>query len=112
MDAIRSVPYYEFLLYPGVSLFVGLGLNALVMAVNGGQMPVQYPGGCGDGFGDDIIHSCMTHATHLKFLCDWIVIQSGIASPGDMFIFLYEFIRWPFLVIWGTLVTRDLYKVY
>lgn len=97
------------LLAPLISILVGITLNVLVMAVNGGQMPVQFPGGCANmqSLGEDLIHTCMTHTTHLKFLCDWIVLDGGVASPGDMFIFLYEVIRWPALIIWGALAIKD-----
>lgn len=80
---------------PSVLYYGGQALNALVMAANGGQMPVLWPGGCtaadvGDGF-----HSCMSAATHLKFLSDWIVLHTGVASPGDMFVYLGDALWYP-----------------
>jgi hypothetical protein len=102
------VPYWQLLLGPSALLVIGMSLNALVMAVNGGQMPVQWPGGCDPKMmGDDITHACMTHATHLKFLADWIVLQAGVASPGDLFIWTWEATFMPALYAWLALIIRD-----
>lgn len=93
---------YLWLLYtPILALYLGMVSNALVMAVNHAQMPVLWPGGDNDtcqttlAAQEDMVHSCMTHATHLKILADWIVVSEGIASPGDMGIFFYEDFFWP-----------------
>lgn len=105
-----KIPYWPILFGPALAFGIGFGLNALVMAVNGNQMPVLVPGGCYDQMFlllDDHIHTCMTSATHLKFLADWIVIRKLdlVASPGDLFIwlcektFLYAQVVWAMLMI-------------
>jgi|ERR1700676_1058353 len=103
-----KIPYWQLLLGPSILLVVGMSINAIVMGVNGGQMPVQWPGGCDPKvFEDDLIHTCMTHATHLKFLCDWISIQGGVASPADFLIWAWEATFMPALYAWLALVVRD-----
>jgi hypothetical protein len=103
MKLLKRIPYWYLLVLPYVSLYLGVAMNQLVMLVNGNQMPVYFPASiydyeCGDPTfllqGGDVVHTCMTHATHLKFLCDWIMLGNPvpvyIMSPGDIFIFLYE----------------------
>lgn len=105
-----KIPYAWLLLGPYVAFAIGFLLNAIVMAVNGGQMPVLFPGGCPNGgFGsDDIVHACMTHITHLKFIADWIVINHfGIASPGDFFEWVFSFTYIPAAIAWVTLLIKD-----
>jgi len=100
--------YWYLLLIPPMMPYAGMAMNALVMALNGGQMPVLYPGGCGNYPDDaDLIHVCMTHASHLKLLCDWIVVQMGIASPGDMLIFFGEYFSIPALFAWVMMIWHD-----
>ena len=55
----------------------------------------------------DGVHSIMGHNSRLKFLADWINLQTMIASPGDMLIFLgsWLFAFTPF--IWIALILRD-----
>lgn len=79
---------------PSISFTTGFAMNAVVIAANGGQMPVRWPGGCQaeeyqrwklekpmEGLA---IHNCMLPTSKLKFLGDWIVIRhQGVASPGD-----------------------------
>lgn len=80
------------------------------MMANGGQMPVLFPGGCPAPDPDevpDILHVCMTSATHLKVLCDIIVSHSGISSIGDVLIDAADFCFWPAVIIWGTLMIYD-----
>ena len=82
-------------------------MNALVMAVNGGQMPVLWPGKCTAEVMDEappVLHSCMTHATHLKFLADWIVRHNGVWSPGDFFLVQYDYSFIPALMVWATIM--------
>lgn len=106
------IPHWEFALGPILMFGLGLGMNALVMAVNNNQMPVYMPGGCTlDIFKDEggfIIHTCMTKASHLKFLADWFILnRSGIASPGDFFIWAAEKALEPGLFAWLILVLND-----
>jgi hypothetical protein len=95
-----KIPYWQFLLGPSLAFGLGFLFNALVRAANHGQMPVLWPGGCPPGtMGDDIIHSCMVAPTRLKFLADWIITHSGVASPGDFLEWLFEATFWPGLII-------------
>ena len=82
------------MLLVGPALLYGLGyfLNAFVCGINHGQMPVLFPGGdCSPAIfiaHGDPVHACMSAATHLKFLADWIPMVTngkleGMSSPGD-----------------------------
>jgi hypothetical protein len=102
-----KIPYWPILLCPWLSYAAGFVLNAIVMAFNGGQMPTLWPGGC-TTFEVDMMHVCMTHASHLKFLADWIVIRdTGIASPGDFFIWAAQYTQDWLLYVWIALVVKD-----
>lgn len=106
---IPKIPHV-WLFSPYVAFAVGFLLNAAVTAANGGQMPVLFPGGCPkDGFGDDdIIHTCMTNASHLKFIADWIVINHfGIVSPGDFLEWAFAYTYVPAAVAWVTLQIKE-----
>ena len=115
---LPKIPHPWLLFGPLASLGVGLALNVLAVAVNGAQMPVLYTGGCAawkdrqDAIaalgGTDSIHTCMTQATHLKLLCDWIVINGlGTFSIGDGFIEIF-YATWLYaLVIWAVLRIKD-----
>lgn len=107
-----KIPYWPLLVVPSLAFGIGFCLNAIVMSANNGQMPVLFPGGCpADGLGDDFIHTCMTQATHIKFLADWVVIRHlGIASPGDFFEWFHEATFWPSLTAWVALVVSDASK--
>lgn len=105
-----KIPHWPFLFGSWISLGVGFLMNKIVMAFNNGQMPVLIPGGCDntDELAGDLIHSCMTHATHLKFLADWGMLNGvGIASPGDFFLWAGQN-TWQFgLIIWLTLMIKE-----
>lgn len=104
-----KIPYASLLLGPTALFALGFAINALVMAVNHGQMPVLVPGGCSPSdMADDLIHSCMVAGTHLKFMADWIVIRHlGVASPGDFFEWGGDAAFWPSLVLWIGFMIRD-----
>ena len=105
-----KIPHALFLLGPVAMMATGFLLNALVVAANGGQMPVLWPGGCTSMVTDtdDIVHSCMTHATHLTWLADWIVMNHvGVASPGDFFEWAFEASFIPALIAWVVLIIHD-----
>jgi hypothetical protein len=121
---VERVPYWYLLAIPYASLYFGIALNQLVMVVNHNQMPVDWPQSlwdaeCSDpttmAQQGDLIHSCMTHATHLKFLCDWIVLGNpgidGIMSTGDLFIFLYDLLVPLTFYIWVVLVIKGWYGI-
>jgi hypothetical protein len=112
------IPYWYLAIGPYLLVSLGFALNALVMAFNGGQMPVLWPGGCDvmhavqdaviSAGGSDSLHSCMTHSSHLKFLADWIVIKGvGIASPGDFLEWAYEATYIPAAAIWAAFLIKD-----
>lgn len=106
------IPYASLLLGPAALFAVGFTLNALVMAANHAQMPVLMPGGdCKLIDAEDLIHTCMTAATHLKFLSDWIVVRhSGIWSIGDFFELASEATLWPGLTLWVGFIIKDFSK--
>lgn len=114
------IPYWYWIAIPYGMLYFGIGLNQLALVANHNQMPVDLPaslwGVCVDpinAFGEamDTIHSCMTKDAHLKFLCDWIVIGNPnpdyIMSPGDLFIFAYEWLVSFVWYVWAALVVKD-----
>lgn len=105
------IPYPWLLGVPSVFLVLGYSMNAIVMGMNGGQMPVQWPGGC-SGLPVDGVHVCMTAQTHLKFLADWIVQYEGVASPGDFFLWGYYGTRWFAATAWITLVINDCVRAF
>lgn len=97
---------------PALMFGFGFLLNALVMAANQGQMPVLIPGGIAAGCpidpDKDFLHSCMTQATHLKFLADWVVIKGiGIASPGDFSEWACEAAFWPSIVAFVARISKN-----
>lgn len=97
------------LVTPALMFGVGFLMNAVVMAANGGQMPVLIPGGDCASFinPEDFVHGCMTHATHLKILADWVVINHfGIASPGDFFEWAADGAFWPCLIAFIARLTK------
>jgi|SRR5579885_2401006 len=105
---ILNIPYWYLLFGPSLMLAAGFAMNEIVMAFNNGQMPVLAPGGCPKDGLESWIHVCMTPATHLKFLADWIVLHNGIASPGDFLIWGWDAIFWPALAVWVALTIKDL----
>lgn len=107
------IPYWYLLLGPSLAFVLGFVLNAIVMAANHGQMPVLIPGGCHVEDMDDLIHSCMTHASHLKFLADWIVVRHlGVASPGDFLEWFFDATYQAGLAAWAALMIRDKHLSY
>lgn len=101
---------HSWLLWLPFSLdVIGEALNSLCMAANKATMPVLWPGGGCDWVSEtDILHSCMTPATHLKILGDWIQYRHmAMISPGDLFIMASEFLMVPFLLTWFLLHSQD-----
>ena len=103
---MRRIPHWPFLVVPALSFALGFLLNKITMAFNGGQMPVLMPGGCANGL-DDMLHSCMTHASHLRWLADWAFVNGlGVASPGDLLIWIgqgtwdYAFVVWVAFIVY------------
>lgn len=107
---LPKIPYLPVLIGPYVAFATGFLMNAIVMGVNHATMPVLTPAGAGADFFDpeDLVHGAMTSATHLKFLCDWIVIRGlGIASPGDFGIWACENTWLPAIAVWIALIIKD-----
>lgn len=102
-----KIPYWYLLLGPAALSYLGSGLNVIVVGLNHGQMPVMTPGPCTADILTDSYHSCMIAATHLKLFSDWIGLDHGIASIGDMFIFLSESINATCLTLWAVLMIKD-----
>lgn len=108
---MNRIPFKLFLFGPLLLMALGFTSNAVVMAANGGTMPVLMAGCTNDQFQDEIereglqVHSCMTHATRFKFLADWISIRHrGIAGPGDFCEWAFELTYQPSLLIWCLLM--------
>lgn len=88
--------------------YLGGAMNLIAIAANQGTMPVLWPAGCAL-WEADILHSCMTKATHLKWMCDWLVLKGlGVASIGDLLVLWSEDIKIPFLYVWIVLVIKEL----
>jgi len=70
---------------PWALFALGVAMNAIVVGVNHSLMPVRLPDCSLYVFPvSDMVHTCMTPASHLKFFADWIVIgQYRISSIGD-----------------------------
>lgn len=112
MKFFSRIPYKILLIGPAVSFALGYAMNKTVLALNHGMMPVLDPGGCDPAdFIGDTVHVCMQAGTHLNALADWVVMHSngsvGVASPGDLFIWLHQYAFWPCLVAWAALMVRD-----
>jgi hypothetical protein len=105
-----KIPRWYLLALPVGMYALGALANFAVMARNNGQMPVLYPGGClTNVFESDPIHVCWSTAAHLKFLADWIVINNlGVASPGDLLIWAFQYTGYPAFVAWLTLLLKDI----
>ena len=108
---LPRIPYAWIIFTPPALFALGFLLNAIVVAANGGQMPVHVPGGaCRLISEDDIVHTCMTAASHLKILADWILINGSdprIASPGDFLEWSLDQTMFPAFVAWVALIIKD-----
>ena len=110
-------PYFWLLTAPYLAVALGSAMNILAVTANHGYMPVAsspiiiraldgvipYP-----GIIIDEVHRQMQSTDHLKFLCDWIQIpRLAVASIGDVFLFLGEWLsQWTFIT-WLALIWRD-----
>lgn len=100
----RAVPNKSLLIIPQAFFYLGMFLNKLVIAVNNGQMPVLFPGGCTDNLSQQLvgtIHTCMVSESHLKLLSDIINLhQAGIWSVGDVLLTFGDVLTGPFFWVW------------
>lgn len=97
---------WPLLVAPQVVYWTGAALNQIALSVNGGHMPV-FSSECSDkpaSVLDSSVHVCLTHATHLKFLCDWIREGGDILSVGDVFLFLASPCVAPLFWAWVTIL--------
>jgi hypothetical protein len=104
-----KVPFWYLLVLPSALWIAGYFLNATVVAANHGQMPVEGPVECvfhAAETRNDYIHVCMDKDSKLKWLADWIYSppDKGMASPGDYFMFVYEYTALPCWLIWMVLM--------
>ena len=106
---LPRIPHAWLLFIPPAMFALGFALNAIVMGANGAQMPVMVPGGdCSLIPSEDVLHSCATVHTQLKFLSDWIVVpHMGVASLGDFFEWAFDQTMIPAFTAWMALVIKE-----
>ena len=102
-----NFPYWYLLVIPTALYYLGSFLNVGVMALNHGQMPVLIPADVAVQMEFDARHVIMTAQTHFKFFCDWINLGDGIASPGDILIWLGQAVSNTSAAIWAVLMLKD-----
>lgn len=91
---------YFFFALPFILGILGSFMNELVVGLNHGYMPVFLPGNFCQG--NDILdrnHICMSATTHLNWLADFIVSNSGVSSPGDFLEDLGSVIKLPSFIV-------------
>jgi hypothetical protein len=102
------IPYWYLLAVPTFLYYLGGFFNLGVMALNHGQMPVLMPSDIAAATGGfDDRHVLMTSATHLKFFCDWLNLGDGIASPGDILVWIGAATTNIGLALWAALMIKD-----
>lgn len=109
---LRHRLYVRALVGTGMTL-LGTLTNRLVIAANGGKMPVYPtlsrltgyfdPSALQGGF--DSVHALMDENTALKLLGDYIDIGFSIMSPGDLFIHSFSA-----LIFYGAIKSLNIYK--
>lgn len=102
--------YWYILATPFLMILLGTAMNQVAIFANGGHMPVYYPGGACVADAEDIVHVCMTHATHVKFLCDWILSSRAVSSIGDELQNYGNDMITPALVVWAGLTARKVFR--
>lgn len=101
-------PYWYLLVIPPVLFWGGALLNQIACAVNGGQMPVLYPGGHAEIYTQDAYHTSLIAKSHLKFLSDWINLkEEGMYSIGDGMVMLGDKLMDTGRILWAALMIRD-----
>jgi hypothetical protein len=87
----------------GLNFFIaGMALNNLVMAANGGQMPVVYEEGA-----EELKRLFISESTKLNFLADYIYARGFYMSVGDCCMFIGVLV----FAVWQTAVMIDLRRV-
>lgn len=98
-----KIPYWWIVATPAVLFCIGAGLNFLVISANGGAMPVLMPhlfwqklgeahATMPTGFVFDSVHKAMVTSDHLRWLADWVSVPDGTASPGDLLVWLGQWL--------------------
>lgn len=105
---LPKIPHWPFLLGPVILFATGAAMNIIVMGLNHGQMPVNHALCSSMLEPDDWKHACMTSATHLKVIADWLVINGmGVASIGDLLMWAGS-ATWNYsLIVWASLMIVD-----
>lgn len=105
MKHILTFLGWPLLVVPQVIFYLGAALNQLAIAINDGRMPVLDAAEC-NGTSSVLgeIHSCMTPASHLKIICDWINLHTTILSPGDVLLNIGDLLIGPLFWAWLTYV--------
>lgn len=73
-------------------IYTGILLNSIALATNNWQMPVYGVSVKQFEKRNDGRHQLGNANTNFKFLCDYIPIGIGVASPGDLLMFLGTFL--------------------
>jgi hypothetical protein len=113
----RGYFYWPLIVLPQFLGLLGDLTNQIAKISNGGAMPA-YSFNCvasadetgatdATGF---LIHTCMTHKTHFKLFCDWLIYPDWIWSPGDLLIMLREYTATPLFWIWFGLILMAAHK--
>ena len=98
MRRALTILAWPLLVVPQFVYWTGALLNQLAMVANGGLMPVLW--NSQNPWSPDDTHSVMTHASHLKLLCDWINLHTAILSPGDVLLSLGDLAIGPAFWAW------------
>lgn len=107
---MRKIPYFWLLAAPYLAYAAGFLLNGICILANHHQMPVYPVGGDCSFLDADTVHVCMSKASHLTVLADWIVSGDGISSIGDAFMDTCRATRLDVFIAWCILVVRDIFK--
>lgn len=100
---------WPLVLGPQIISYSGALMNQIAMAANGAVMPVLY---AGSSIKMDEDHTWMVPTTHYKILCDWINLHSVVMSPGDVLIYLSDYIQAPLFWAWITYAVFCMVKVF
>lgn len=96
---------------PWALFFLGVAFNVLVITANHGSMPVVVPvtmGAVDPGAIMDQVHVVWSSSVHLALLADWIQIPwLGVASPGDLLLWLGDWLRLPLASAYIALVITE-----
>lgn len=101
---------------PFVCAYSGAAMNQAVLIANGGKFPVMLNervvetevfGKVDKGGYMDSIHCRMTRKTRLNWLADYINLKAVILSPGDILIYIGEYLSQFSTLVWMTLMISD-----